>query len=138
MKLGGDNRDSWGMYSSADEVPGNNEISKIPKIKSFKVASEESSWMAYQLLKDTKKKGKIIVYNKAFEQTRLKELAMDFPKYEKDIKNRISRIVLCVSIFLPQKLRNWLRKTKLLHFIRISIINLFIMLMVLCIQQFLL
>ncbi len=31
------------------------EITKIPKVKSFKVAAEKSSWMAYQLLKDAEK-----------------------------------------------------------------------------------
>ncbi len=32
------------------------EITKIPQVKSFRVAGEETSWMAYQLLKDTQKK----------------------------------------------------------------------------------
>ncbi len=44
------------------------------------------------LLKNTKKKGDIIVYNKSFETTRLKEIARDFPEYADEIEDRISRI----------------------------------------------
>jgi hypothetical protein len=45
-----------------------------------------------KLLNDINGKGDIIVYNKAFEITRLKELARDFPKYSKQINLLISRI----------------------------------------------
>ncbi|RKY95435.1 MAG: DUF2779 domain-containing protein, partial [Ignavibacteriae bacterium] len=45
-----------------------------------------------KLLEDTSAKGDIIVYNKAFEITRLKEIANDFPKYAEQIEERISRI----------------------------------------------
>lgn len=45
------------------------------------------------LLRDTQGTGKIVVYNKTFEETRLKELAVLFPEYEKQIINRISRII---------------------------------------------
>jgi hypothetical protein len=44
------------------------------------------------LMKVTEGKGDIIVYNQAFEATRLKELAEDFPKFKKQIEQRISRI----------------------------------------------
>ncbi|MBK7573299.1 MAG: DUF2779 domain-containing protein [Bacteroidetes bacterium] len=42
---------------------------------------------------DTKGEEKIIVYNMAFESTRLKELAEQFPDLSKEIQNRIDRIV---------------------------------------------
>jgi len=46
-----------------------------------------------ELLKDTNHKGgDIIVYNKAFEITRLKEIARDFPQYKDDIEKLILRI----------------------------------------------
>lgn len=44
------------------------------------------------LLKDTRNKGDILVYNKPFEVTRLKEIAETFPVYRKQIEERISRI----------------------------------------------
>lgn len=45
------------------------------------------------LLKDTNHNGDdIMVYNKAFEITRLKEIARDFPKYADDIEKLILRI----------------------------------------------
>lgn len=44
------------------------------------------------LIEVTEGKGDILVYNQAFESTRLKELAEDFPKYKKQIEQRISRI----------------------------------------------
>jgi hypothetical protein len=45
-----------------------------------------------KLLEDTSAKGDIIVYNKAFEITRLKEIANDYPAYAEQIEERISRI----------------------------------------------
>ena len=51
-----------------------------------------------KLLKDTKEPGVILVYNKAFEITRMKELAADFPKYAKETEERIERIV---DLMLP-------------------------------------
>lgn len=45
------------------------------------------------LLKDTKEPGIILVYNKAFEITRLRELASDFPNYTKETEERIERII---------------------------------------------
>jgi len=45
-----------------------------------------------KLLEDTSAKGDIIVYNKAFEITRLKEIAKDFPACAEQIGERISRI----------------------------------------------
>lgn len=44
------------------------------------------------LLKVTKGKGDVIVYNKAFEITRLNEIARDFPQYAEQIEKLISRI----------------------------------------------
>jgi len=45
-----------------------------------------------KLLDAIKGKGDVIVYNKAFEITRLKEIARDFPEYVKEIDTLISRI----------------------------------------------
>jgi len=45
------------------------------------------------LIKDTKSKGQIIVFNKAFEITRLKEIAGDFAKYERGVYSIIERVV---------------------------------------------
>lgn len=44
------------------------------------------------LLKDINTRGDILVYNKAFEITRLKEITRDFPKYSKEINSLISRV----------------------------------------------
>jgi Domain of unknown function(DUF2779) len=44
------------------------------------------------LLKDTEGKGDIVVYNKAFEITRLKEIARDFPEYTNKIEKLILRV----------------------------------------------
>ena len=44
------------------------------------------------LFKDTQGKGDVIVYNKAFEITRLKEIARDFPQYADEIEKLILRI----------------------------------------------
>lgn len=46
-----------------------------------------------KLLNDTKDNGTILVYNKSFEITRLKEMAKDFPEFAYEIEERISRIV---------------------------------------------
>ena len=51
-----------------------------------------------KLLKDTREPGIILVYNKAFEITRMKELAADFPKYTKEIEAKIERII---DLMLP-------------------------------------
>jgi len=45
-----------------------------------------------KLLKDIKGKGDVLVYNKTFEITRLKEIARDFPKYAEEIEKLILRI----------------------------------------------
>ena len=44
------------------------------------------------LLRVTKAEGDILTYNKSFETLRLKEIAEAFPKYKKEIEERISRI----------------------------------------------
>ena len=51
-----------------------------------------------KLLDETNGPGIILVYNKAFEITRLKELATDFPKHLKEIEERIDRII---DLMLP-------------------------------------
>ena len=45
-----------------------------------------------KLLDDTKAEGTILVYNRAFEITRLNEIARDFPEFNKEIDERINRI----------------------------------------------
>jgi hypothetical protein len=45
-----------------------------------------------KLLEGTEGAGNIIVYNKTFEITRLKEIARDFPDYSEEIEERILRI----------------------------------------------
>lgn len=45
------------------------------------------------LLENIGKKGSIVVFNKSFEQTRIKELAKDFPQYEKDLLALNDRMV---------------------------------------------
>ena len=44
------------------------------------------------LLRDTEGVGDIIVYNQSFEMNRLREIAEDFPKYQKQITERLERI----------------------------------------------
>ena len=44
------------------------------------------------LLRDTKNEGDILTYNKSFEVLRLKEIAEAFPKYKKEIEERIDRV----------------------------------------------
>lgn len=44
------------------------------------------------LLKVTKGKGDVLVYNKTFEVTRLKEIARDFPKHSVEIEKLVARI----------------------------------------------
>lgn len=39
------------------------------------------------------KSGSIVVYNKTFEETRIKEMAADFPEYKSDAENWLSRTV---------------------------------------------
>ncbi len=52
-----------------------------------------------RLLSDTKSTGDILVYNKSFEITRLKELAELFPIYRKQINERISRVKDLMYLF---------------------------------------
>lgn len=44
------------------------------------------------LLRNTKSEGDILTYNKSFEVLRLKEIAEAFPKYKKEIEERINRV----------------------------------------------
>lgn len=52
-----------------------------------------------QLIKDLGKKGDILVYNQAFESTRLKEIARNFPAFEQEINNILNRIVDLMVVF---------------------------------------
>ena len=45
-----------------------------------------------KLLNDTRNDGIILVYNKSFEISRLKEIAQDFPEFSLEIEKRINRI----------------------------------------------
>lgn len=51
-----------------------------------------------KLIEDTKNEGKIIVYNKSFEKSRLREIADYFPEYKNDIEELIDRII---DIMIP-------------------------------------
>ncbi len=57
-----------------------------------------------QLLTDAGNNGDILVYNKAFEQSRLRELARDFPQYEKAIHPLLDRIVDLMDVFSKKQL----------------------------------
>ena len=52
-----------------------------------------------KLLNDTKEDGTILVYNKAFEITRLNEISRNFPEFNKEIDERINRIVDLMTPF---------------------------------------
>lgn len=52
-----------------------------------------------QLLKDTEKPGTILAYNVGFEKGRLNEIARDFPKYKKQIEERVPRLVDLMTPF---------------------------------------
>ncbi len=52
-----------------------------------------------QLIKDLGKTGDILVYNQAFENTRLKEIARDFPVYENAINGILGRVVDLMVLF---------------------------------------
>ena len=69
---------------------------KIGKIDHYEFLAEADSdpriKFIENLLRDTKSKGDILTYNKSFEVLRLKEMAEAFPKYKKEIEERISRV----------------------------------------------
>ena len=46
-----------------------------------------------QMLKDLGTEGSIVTWNKSFEVTRIKEMAEDFPRYQKQLSKLIDRIV---------------------------------------------
>jgi hypothetical protein len=52
-----------------------------------------------QLIHDTRRPGKILVYNETFEKQRLQELARDFPEYRKELHEIISRLDDLMSPF---------------------------------------
>jgi hypothetical protein len=52
-----------------------------------------------KLIMDLGDKGEIVVYNKAFEITRLKEIARDFPEYKTHIHSIIDRVVDLMAPF---------------------------------------
>lgn len=57
-----------------------------------------------KLLKDTKSKGTILVYNMTFEKTRLLEIARDFPQYNSKIEKLISRMI---DLLVPFRSRHY-------------------------------
>lgn len=57
-----------------------------------------------QLIKDLGETGDILVYNQAFEKTRLHEIANTFPQYSKEIHKIINRIV---DLMYPFKARKY-------------------------------
>lgn len=69
---------------------------KKSKIEHFEFLAEAGSdpriKFIENLLRDTRSKGDILTYNKSFEILRLKEIADAFPKYKKDIEERINRV----------------------------------------------
>ncbi len=69
---------------------------KNSKVEHFEFLSDIDSdpriKFVENLLRDTKGKGEILTYNKSFETQRLKEIAIAFPEYAKEIEERISRI----------------------------------------------
>jgi len=52
-----------------------------------------------KLLEDTEKEGDIVIFNRAFEPAVLGELAEYFPKYKKQIDNRLSRMKDLMEMF---------------------------------------
>jgi len=70
--------------------------SKKSQLKHFEFLAEQGADPRKKfiegLLRDTKNPGDIIVYNKTFEITRLKEIARDFPEYADEIEKRINRV----------------------------------------------
>lgn len=57
-----------------------------------------------KLLKDSKNKGKILVYNITFEKTRLLEIARDFPQYSSKIEKLVSRMI---DLLIPFRSRHY-------------------------------
>ncbi|MBK9353674.1 MAG: DUF2779 domain-containing protein [Bacteroidetes bacterium] len=52
-----------------------------------------------KMINELGEKGSIITYNATFEKTRLKEMAIDFPVYKKQLNNIKDRIVDLMSAF---------------------------------------
>ncbi|MEJ2596451.1 MAG: DUF2779 domain-containing protein [bacterium] len=57
-----------------------------------------------QLLADAGNHGHILVYNKAFEESRLRELASDFPQFETAIQLLLERIIDLMEVFSRKQL----------------------------------
>lgn len=70
--------------------------SKKSEVKHFEFLAETGNdpriKFIENLLRDTKNEGDILTYNKSFEVLRLKEIAEVFPKYKKEIEERINRV----------------------------------------------
>ncbi|MFZ1281823.1 MAG: DUF2779 domain-containing protein [Ignavibacteriaceae bacterium] len=70
--------------------------SKKSEVKHFEFLAETGNdpkiKFIENLLRDTKNEGDILTYNKSFEVLRLKEIAEIFPKYKKEIEERINRV----------------------------------------------
>ncbi len=69
---------------------------KKSKVEHFEFLAEAGSdpriRFIENLLRDTEVKGDILTYNKSFEILRLKEIAEAFPRYKKEIDERINRV----------------------------------------------
>ncbi len=78
------------------KVPGN-ELTH----KEFLAGTDDDPRIPFieQLINDLGTTGDILVYNKAFEETRLREIARDFPEYAKLIENILARVVDLMVIF---------------------------------------
>ena len=57
-----------------------------------------------QLIRETARPGKILVYNMNFEKQRLQEMSRDFPEYRKELQEIISRLE---DLMLPFRRKDW-------------------------------
>ena len=66
-----------------------------PELREFlaEAGSDPRETFIRALIEATPAPGPIVVYNKAFEATRMAELARDFPKYEAELTDRQERLV---------------------------------------------
>ncbi|HPC43394.1 MAG TPA: DUF2779 domain-containing protein [Spirochaetota bacterium] len=66
-----------------------------PELREFlaEAGSDPRETFIQALIEATPVPGPIVVYNKAFEATRMAELARDFPKYEAELSDRQERLV---------------------------------------------
>lgn len=65
-----------------------------------------------KMIKDLGKKGKIIAYNKSFEQNIIKQLAIDFPQYRKKLEDIHKRFIDLADFFDFSDPIGWKSKTE--------------------------